>query len=147
MVLSLQKKGLFLPTYCLKVILLAFFAWKYAQCVDCKMTETISFSECRVLCRIKYGQDQQTQRRFFNRFTGMCEPKVECEHTKHRVYQNRCVGQFEKFDLAEYRVIPIEEVSIVRTKTIRGRMNKQEEHNYCFPGFHSSGKYSLTQEE
>ena len=53
----IPKEGLHLLNYRLKILLLTVFIVRNTQCVDCQMTETISFSECRTICKLKYGED------------------------------------------------------------------------------------------
>lgn len=43
-----------------------------ALCGECDMTDIVSFQDCVYFCVNKYGEEASTQRKFYNRYTGMC---------------------------------------------------------------------------
>lgn len=57
-----------------------------AEAGECEMTDRRRYEECINYCAYKYGLEEPTQRMYYNRFTKMCERRVSCPDTPHRVY-------------------------------------------------------------
>lgn len=59
---------------------------KCSWCGECDMSAIVSFQDCVYYCVNKYGTNEATQRKYYNRFTGTCEKAVTCTTTTFRAF-------------------------------------------------------------
>lgn len=85
------------------LILLAMGILGTALASECTMSAIVSFQTCVIYCYNKYGTDDDTQRKYYNRNTGNCEKAVICKTTAYRIYENRCLADFESYAIGDTR--------------------------------------------